>query len=292
MGTGNKRRRRILQNFWQKLTFNYRVSVVNEDEQKDVRTRRVSLLSVIFAVLAIVLASGAITLMLYSYSSAHRDAMVEQNDVRRQIVDDALRLDSLEQVLEHQDLYLQSMQSVLLGFVSMDSVPSLDSLVLADSRQSMEASDLEKEFSLQYEENERYNITSQTPAVSDVRSLNLFRPTTGLVTEGFNTQKRHYGVDVAANPNESVISVMDGVVVMSSYTAENGFVLCIHHTGDLLSVYKYCGSVLKKEGDKVKAGDVIALVGKASAPSAKGSHLHFELWYEGQALDPEKYIVF
>ena len=49
--------------------------------------------------------------------------------------------------------------------------------------------------------------------------------------------------------------------------------------------------VLKKEGDKVKAGDVVALVGTTSS-NYSSSHLHFELWYEGQALDPQKYIVF
>lgn len=58
-----------------------------------------------------------------------------------------------------------------------------------------------------------------------------------------------------------------------------------------MSVYKHCGSLLKKEGDPVKGGEAIALVGNTGEKTT-GPHLHFELWHKGRAIDPSKYIVF
>ena len=144
----------------------------------------------------------------------------------------------------------------------------------------------------QYEEAERYNITSMSKPVSDILAISMFRPTAGLVTRSYNALEQHLGVDIAASPNQSVVSVLDGTVLLATYTSEMGYTICIAHPGELISVYKHCESVLKKSGDRVKQGEVIALVGQGKDKTLQGSHLHFELWYQGQPLDPEKYILF
>ena len=99
------------------------------------------------------------------------------------------------------------------------------------------------------------------------------------------------GTDIAANPNESVLATMDGTVILSTYTAETGYLIGVQHNQDLISIYKHCGSLLKKEGERVKGGEAIALVGNSGTLST-GPHLHFELWYKGHPINPEKYIVF
>ena len=81
------------------------------------------------------------------------------------------------------------------------------------------------------------------------------------MSSNFDLENRHYGVDIAANPNESVLATLDGTVILSTYTAETGYVIQIQHGQDFVSVYKHCGSLLKKEGDPVKGGEAIALVG-------------------------------
>ena len=144
----------------------------------------------------------------------------------------------------------------------------------------------------QYEEAERYNITTQSQPVTDVSSMSIFRPTAGLVTQSYDALDQHLGVDIAASPNQSVVAVLDGTVLMSTYTSDMGYTICIVHPGELISVYKHCESLLKKTGDRVKQGDVVALVGRGTDRALQGSHLHFELWYQGQPLDPEKYILF
>ena len=121
--------------------------------------------------------------------------------------------------------------------------------------------------------------------------LIFYRPTRGMISSHFDADKKHYGTDIAANPNESVLATLDGTVILSTYTAETGYLIEVQHNQDFVSVYKHCGSLLKRVGDKVQAGEAIALVGN-SGTLTTGPHLHFELWHKGIAVNPEKYIVF
>lgn len=68
-----------------------------------------------------------------------------------------------------------------------------------------------------------------------------------MVSDHFNTDKKHFGTDIAANPNESVLATMDGTVFLSTYTAETGYVIGVQHSQDFVSIYKHCGSLLKKK---------------------------------------------
>ena len=154
----------------------------------------------------------------------------------------------------------------------------------------MERTQAEDEFRKQYEETERYNLTTIDNA-SVVTGLVFFRPTRGMITSEFDANTKHFGIDIAASPNESVLATLDGTVILATYTAETGYVIQLQHGQNLVSVYKNCGSLLKAVGDVVKAGEAIALVGKANEKTG-GPHLHFELWNRGRALDPSKYIVF
>jgi lipoprotein NlpD len=201
-----------------------------------------------------------------------------------------LRADSLQQLVERQNLYFMNIQDIFKGEVKVDSDHSLDSLTVVRSEELMERTAQEEEFRKQFEESEKYNLTN-IQAEPDVDGLIFYRPTRGLLSSNFNPDERHFGVDIAANPNESVLATLDGTVVFGGYTAETGYVIEIQHNRDFISVYKHCGSLLKQTGDKVKAGEVIALVGNTGAQTT-GPHLHFELWRKGEALNPEKYIVF
>ena len=275
-----------------RFVYLYRLTVVNEDEQRRVFRMKIShfILTVIFLAVAGLGAWGGIAVfrrLPKQVGTARQDYMV-----RQAIVNEALRIDSLEQVFELQNKYITNLQDIIAGTVSIDTVYSIDSLARVRSELLMERSEREENFMRQYEEAERYNITSQSQPVNDVLSISIFRPTAGLVSQSYNALEQHLGVDIAASPNQSVVSVMDGTVLMSTYTSEMGYTICIVHPGELISIYKHCESLLKKTGDRVKQGDVVALVGRGTDGVTQGSHLHFELWYQGQPLDPEKYILF
>ena len=123
--------------------------------------------------------------------------------------------------------------------------------------------------------------------VEDENSIYFFGQNSRLE---YNEAKNKIAKAIAANPNESVLATLDGTVILSTYTAETGYVIQIQHAQNIVSVYKHCGSLLKKVGDTVKAGEAIALVGNTGEKTT-GPHLHFELWSKGRALDPSKYIV-
>jgi lipoprotein NlpD len=287
-----KRRAVGRKSLFRRFVYLYRLTVVNEDEQRRVFGMKISHLILTLAVLVIAGLGAWGGIELYKHSPKQKGIALEDYRIRQAIVDEALRIDSLEMVFELQNKYVTMLQDIIAGTVKIDTVYSVDSLTRQRSEQLMERTQREEEFMRQYEEAERYNITSQSQPVNDVSSISMFRPTAGLVSLSFDQLEQHLGVDIAASPNQSVVSVLDGTVLMATYTSEMGYTICIVHPGELISVYKHCESLLKKSGDRVKQGDVVALVGRGTDHSLQGSHLHFELWYQGQPLDPEKYILF
>ena len=288
----NKRRKVTKQSLWDKLVFKYNISVINEHELKEVinvKFSRLRLILLLILYTAIVITLGII---LYTRTPKQRNNTYQDHLMRQTIIDEALRIDSLEHIVNLQNHYITNIQDIFSGNINLDTVYSVDSLTIVRSEQLMEKTSREDEFVRNYEMAERYNITSPIPTGAKLQSLNMIRPTIGIITQHFNPTMEHHGVDIAANPQESVVAVMDGTVVLSTYTSGYGYILCLSHPGGLMSIYKHCESLLKQQGDKVKQGDVIALVSGSRTVYLSNPHLHFELWYEGQPIDPEKYILF
>lgn len=285
----NKRRKKL---WWHNIKFKYRLTIVNENTLEEVVTLYVSKLnglSVLLSVLAFLFLISSLILIftpLRNYLPGYMS-----NQLRLQIVDNTLLADSLEQVLERQKLYILNIQDILAGKIVPDSVQSIDSLTQMREEDLQATTQREEEFRKQYEEEERYNLTATNARNTIVEELVFYRPTRGMISSSFDVTHRHYGIDIAANPNESILATLDGTVIWSAYSPQTGYVLAIQHNKDLVSIYKHCGALLKREGESIKAGEVIALVGNTGTLST-GPHLHFELWHKGQALDPEKYIVF
>lgn len=277
--------------FWNNIKFKYKLTITNENTLEEVvgiRVSKLNGLSVLLSALGVLfLITGSIVAFtpLRNYLPGYMNS-----EVRSQVVENALRVDSLQQLVDRQNLYIMNIQDIFSGKVSVDTVHSIDSLTNMRHDSLMEHTKREEEFRRQYEETEKYNLTSIT-SQPEVDGLIFYRPTRGMISGHFDADKKHYGTDIAANPNESVLATLDGTVILSTYTADTGYVIQVQHNQDFISVYKHCGSLLKKAGDKVQGGEAIALVGN-SGTLTTGPHLHFELWHKGRAVNPEKYIVF
>ena len=275
--------------FWHNIKFKYKLTVINENTLEEVVGIHVSKLNglsvlltactVIFLIAATIIAFTPLRNYLPGYMNS---------EVRAQVVTNALRADSLQLALERQNRYVMNIQDILSGKVKVDSVQSIDSLTNMRAEELMQRSKEEDAFIQQYEENERYNLRNIS-GEREVGGLIFYRPTRGLMSANFDPIKKHYGVDLTANPNESILAVLDGTVVFAAYTAETGYVIQIQHSQNFISIYKHCGTLMKQQGDMVKGGDVIALVGKEYNEKP---HLHFELWYKGTPVNPGKYVVF
>jgi murein DD-endopeptidase MepM/ murein hydrolase activator NlpD len=134
-------------------------------------------------------------------------------------------------------------------------------------------------------------VNDNSSLSNSISSFLFFPPVKGTLTNRFDPVNKHFGIDIVSNPNEPIKSTLDGTVVLANFTSETGWVIGIQHSNNLFSFYKHNSALLKKVGDFVKAGEVIAVIGN-SGELSEGPHLHFELWFNGTSLDPKKYIAF
>ena len=287
----NKRKKKF-EGFWKQYFRRYDV-VYTQRGGKDVEHRTsTSRFFISLYILALTLVVAGITTLLLFYSPLKKlmPGYVSP-DVRRQIVESTLRLDSLSNAVQRQQLYVMNVQDILRGEVRVDSASTIDSLTILRSEDLMERTEREKEFARKYEENEKYNLTSQSIRKSEMEELHFYPPMRGMITTGFNPNEQHYGIDISATNDKNVCSVLDGTILMSGYTANHGYVVMVQHVGNLVTIYKHLSLVFHGESVKVKAGEVLGIAGsqgqKTSTP-----FLHFELWHKGVALDPAQYISF
>ena len=223
------------------------------------------------------------------------EAMIEQTYVN------ARKIDSLETQLSEQEWLVGTLQAVLSGqelgaeaeAVRSDSSSSLPQLA-AVYRRSVDDSLLRQEVE---REDNRYQVkpvaavavpsSESTPALSHL----FFPPLKGKILIPFDAAKRHLGTDLAGTLGQPVYAAYGGTVVSAQFTAESGHVITIQHPGNVITVYRNNSSLLKRQGDAVRAGEPIAYVGNSSLREA-GPHLHFEMWLNGVPVNPEEYISF
>lgn len=121
-------------------------------------------------------------------------------------------------------------------------------------------------------------------------SFEMLPPVKGVISQTFSPQTGVFGVEIAPTPNQVVLAVLDGTVILNSWNPEYGNIVAIQHGGNMVSIYKQVAKSMKGTGEHVRAGEPVAMTGQAT--DSKIPHITFELWYNGTAMDPENYIVF
>jgi lipoprotein NlpD len=180
--------------------------------------------------------------------------------------------------------------AILRGDMEVDRIRKIDS-IKDDKRLNLEKSKQTAEFVRNYEKEEKYNLTATQTSLPHSDNTFFYKPVQGIVSSDFNLQEKHYGIDIATKSKESVLATMKGIVFYSGFDPNFGYVIQIQHPNGFVSIYKHNALLLKKEGDEVNSGDVIALAGNTGTLST-GDHLHFELWYKGKPINPREYINF
>ncbi|MCC5919496.1 MAG: M23 family metallopeptidase [Cyclobacteriaceae bacterium] len=232
-----------------------------------------------------------------------RQAELESN---RKLIALTMAIDSLENEVNRKTQFIDNFQSILRGdrevYYDITSQRDQDTSVegrindlnretefmntrVADSvfRQNFEQSGFELN-----NLNSRRNVDFGSENLQD---LYLFSPISGIVSSPFNLKIDHYGVDIVAKDNEPVKSIAEGTVLFAAWTIKDGYVIAVQHRANLVSVYKHNSALLKSQGDYVSAGEVISIIGN-SGEMTTGQHLHFEIWYNGKAINPEEFITF
>ena len=280
-------RQRKTKSFWHRIRFKYKLSFINEGTLEEVWSFRLSKLSA-FVTLALfacfliaVTALIIITTPIRNYLPGYLDV-----EVRKEIVENALRADSLERMVAIHELYLSNVAGILSGTLPLDSIRQIDSLATNDENYEIPRSPSEEAFVKEFAEEEKYNLTVLAdPEKVPTDGVFFYKPVNGTVSAHYEAAIRHYGVDLVAKERESVLATLDGTVVYAGFDSNQGNVIQLQHKNGFISVYKHNALLLKEVGDIVQAGEAIALVGNTGKLST-GPHLHFELWYKGNPVNP------
>lgn len=284
---GEKNKRGLLD----KLKDQYRVTVFNDSTFQSVWSMKLSRLKVLGAVsMASLIIIILVTLLiaatgLREYIPGYPDA-----EQRQLMVETALRVDSLEVELDKRDDFFRGIKAIISGEIPEDNI------VYDTASESYDVSFTEYNHDSVFQDNllaEQLNLSIQgnTRKSTELSQIHFYVPVKGIVTNHFNLSSEHYGVDLVSDPNARISSVLEGTVIFSGWTLETGYVLYVQHEADLVSVYKHNAELLKSTGDRVRAGEAVAIIGNSGELST-GPHLHFELWHRGNAINPEQFIDF
>jgi lipoprotein NlpD len=209
-------------------------------------------------------------------------------EVRKEILQNALRADSLEKKIAVQSKYLNNIEAILSGNISIDSIQKADSIPNTADNYDIPRGKNDSVFVKQFEEEEKYKINTLNPESSE---LSFRKPIKGVISDSFSDEKKHGGIDLTASAGEKVLATLPGTVVYAGYDNNFGNVITLQHENDFISIYKHNDRLLKKIGDKVTGGEAIAIIGNTGNFST-GAHLHFEIWHRGMQVDPTKFIRF
>lgn len=288
MSDGNKK-----QSFWKRWRFKYRFVVLNSETFEERLAFNMSRLNVfLLTCVSLTLLIGGTTLIIAFSPLREYIPGYTSTNIRRQMVNLNQLSDSLKIKLDSRERYLQNIRNIIEG-VPVDTtdfyLPEKTSVQNDGAVERVYEDSMLRE---RIESEDRFNFfSSENSENSSIEKLLFFKPVDGLVTQSFNVDEEHYGVDVVSKENELIKSTLSGIVVFSSWTSETGNVIAIQHANNFISIYKHNSALLKQQGESVEVGESIAIIGNSGKWSS-GPHLHFELWHNNQAVNPENYILF
>jgi len=278
--------------FAKKLLHKYRLVILNEDTFEERLSFKLTKLNVFVAASLgiIVLIAGTTFLIAFTGLREYIPGYSSAN-LKKQATELAYKTDSLQTVLLLNNQYYESIRKVLTGDLE-PTILNRDSLVKSQQMDTslfdLSSSRADSLLREKVAQEDKYNVLETAGTQMEFA---LFPPVKGTISEKYNLKSRHYAVDVVLAKNAPVKAAADGRVIFSEWSAATGHVMIIEHNYGLLSVYKHNSSLTKEQGDFVRSGEVIALAG-SSGELSTGPHLHFELWKDGNPVNPSDYIDF
>lgn len=272
---------------------NYRITLVDDDTHDKLWSKKFTRMGALVTAITTVVVTISVIFCIIAFTPVrtlipgYPDARTKHDAIRN-----AIRLDSLENVLTKWELYSENLRRVVDGQEPL-KIDSLMEIRKGSAAQTADPKAFAAKDSLlrkEVSDEDRFDIKSNPSRTLPIEGMHFFTPLKGVVSQGYDKVLHPY-IDITAPDNSVVLSVLDGSVISSEWTDTDGYTIRIQHEGDIISVYKHNQKLMKKTGDKVSAGTPIAILGGTGSLS-DGEHLHFELWHKGEAVDPTKYISF
>ncbi|MCI1640848.1 MAG: M23 family metallopeptidase [Bacteroidales bacterium] len=272
---------------------NFRLALIEDRTHKQIWALRFTRASFLVTVISIivVICLGLFSIIAFTpirtFIPGYPDAHTKHAAIRN-----AIMIDSLQNIIGKWELYSENLSRIVDGKEPI----RLDSLIKSDNEASVSsknAGKLAMKDSLlrsNVKEAEQFDISDDKTRNLQIEGMHFFVPLKGVISQGYDKVIHPY-IDITAPANSVVMATLDGTVIFSGWDDETGYTIQLQHANNIVSIYKHNQILLKKTGDKVSAGTPIALVGNSGSLTT-GDHLHFELWYKGEAVDPTQYINF
>ena len=272
----------------------------HDESGRPILNFKLNLLNLILVIIGIALLLIVITTFIIAFTPL-REYIPGYTDtnLNREVYQLNLRADSIERELQKKEIYFDNLKKVVEGYdFAADSVLATldiykplpkgvtDTITL---KKSMQDSMLRAE----YEAQNQYNLFGDDylpPTKPSSLLKNFYVPLNGTVINAFGPEHGHYGIDIVSDGDQIINATLDGTVVFANWSIDNGYCIGIQHEDSYFSIYKHNATLLKKEGEYVKAGEAIAILG-GSGNANTTEHLHFELWHNGIVLNPADYMT-
>ncbi len=266
--------------FFDRLQNVFRINVLEDETLREVRSFRVSLKHIYLFFMGLCLLSFLLGIALMSFTPLKR-SISGFGDIQGhpEYIKMNGKIRDLEKEINAQNDYIEGFKRMLNNDLQPDEIQK--PVTTDNSSPSASA-------------NEKASNPQPKPSREEKIAFDhyiLTTPLKGTISAAYEAEIDHFGIDILAPANSPIKAVSDGVVIQSGWNVETGNTISIQHKENLISVFKHNSVLLKKEGDFVQAGEVVAIIGNSGTLS-DGPHLHFELWYDGRSVNPQDYINF
>ncbi|MCR5455528.1 MAG: M23 family metallopeptidase [Bacteroidales bacterium] len=270
----------------------YRLIVYDDNNLRELTSFKITTVNIIAYTGLAVIVIAVIVGVLFVYTPINSMLpRTSEKRFRNELESMAFRIDSLESVIVDRETYFKVVSDVLSS--NIDTENSQDSTEIERQKIDFARNKHDSILRTLIEEEEKRTLAaiSGSDRENNLKKMMFFMPAKGTLVAKFDVSARHFGIDIATKGDEPVLATLPGTVVSASWNVETGNVIQIQHDNNLISIYKHCSVMHKKVGDKVEAGEPIAIVGN-SGEYTSGPHLHFELWHDRVPVNPELYIPF
>ena len=283
-----------------RLQHRYRLVVMNDETFEEVGSYRLTWMNVYISLSVIlVLLVTLVTLLFVLTPIKQYLPGYESVSQNQDIYKIERKLYELEAEVNAREIYLESIRNALTNNVEYktEKVEGEVAQVVKDTALNVQPSSADYQlrkavetgqFAGKIDDEVKSNFTL---SLRTIEQMFFIPPIQGTTSAGFRPDKKHYGIDIIAPRNTPIKAVADGVVITSDWTYDTGNVIAVQHENNIISFYKHNSVLLKKVGSFVKAGEAVAIIGN-TGELTDGPHLHFELWYNGNPVDPSEYIKF
>ncbi len=263
----------------------FSVIILPDDTAHEMRSRKFTPLKIFFIILFFAVFVSIFGYYFFSLTGLGKSVLPGNVQVR------SSELEKIETLNEKINFLAEEIQRLQSTNQKLKYALVLGDSLIADSL-GVDVDSVENYYTYPAEGNILSVIFKLFNSVEKLSTLQPFfiLPVNGYISRGFDPEQGHTGLDIAVKSGSPVYAAASGFVIFAGYTVEDGNIMIINHSDGYISIYKHCSLLLKKEREAVEQGELIAQSGNSGLHTS-GPHLHFEIWKDGNIINPQSVII-